>query len=74
MENHNQINDPNESIVNKLNNENEQLNTQINILKEELNNLNFQFSSISIQRSTTTDVREKILIIINIFNAQQLQM
>ncbi len=46
-------------ILNKLNSENEQLKNQINLLKEEINNLNFQLSSISIQRSTTTDVSKK---------------
>ncbi len=48
-------------ILNKLNSENEQLKNQINLLKEEINNLNFQLSSISMQRSTTTDVSKKQL-------------
>ncbi|CAF4456888.1 unnamed protein product [Rotaria sp. Silwood2] len=59
MNEDNQIDNAKESIdnevLNKLNNENEQLQTQINLLKEEITNLNLQLSSMSIERSTTTD-------------------
>lgn len=30
---------------------------QLTVLQEEMNNLNFEMSSIAMQRSTTTDVR-----------------
>ena len=53
------LNKKNEELntqTNSLNEKNEQLKTEVNVLKEEMNNLNFQLSSISMQRSTTSDV------------------
>jgi len=53
------LNDTNEHLkteTNVLNDTNEKLKTEINILKEEINNLNFQLSSISMQRTTAKDV------------------
>ncbi len=52
----NEKNEQSKSEIHTLNEINEQLKTEINVLKEEINNLNFQLSSISMQRSTTTDV------------------
>lgn len=42
----------------RLKEENEQVRNEINVLKEDMSNLNFQLSSISMQRSTSSDVNE----------------
>ncbi len=61
------LNEKNEELntqTNSLNEKNEQLKTEVNVLKEEMNNLNFQLSSISMQRSTTADVSRKNKLIV----------
>ncbi len=63
----NVLNEKNEELntqANSLNEKNEQLKTEVNVLKEEMNNLNFQLSSISMQRSTTADVSRKNKLIV----------
>lgn len=53
----NQIEQPvDTSIVEKLTHENEQLANDLSLLKEDVNNLSFQLSSASMQRSTSVDV------------------
>lgn len=42
--------------LNTINDKNAQLTSETNVLKEEINNLNFQLSSITIQRSASNDV------------------
>jgi cell division protein FtsB len=59
------LNDKNEHLkteTNVLNDKNEKLKTETNILKEEINNLNFQLSSISMQRTTAKDVSKRVFI------------
>jgi predicted RNase H-like nuclease (RuvC/YqgF family) len=47
-----------QELLHRLTRENEQLKSELSLLKEEIHNLNFQLSSISMQRSTSSDVSE----------------
>ena len=44
-----------------LNETNERLKGEANVLREEMTNLNFQLSSVSMQRSTVSDVSNKMI-------------
>ncbi len=55
----------NEKLIdeNILKTETEKFKSQINVLQDEINNLNFQLSSFIIQRTTTENVRNEVLVL-----------
>jgi hypothetical protein len=55
----------NEKLIdeNILKTETEKFKSQANVLQDEINNLNFQLSSFIIQRTTTENVRNEVLVL-----------